>query len=62
MPLVLTRKANEQIVIGDNIVITLLGYRRGAARIAVDAPKDVSVNRKEVQDRINAQEAAGQGG
>ena len=50
--LVLTRKKNEQIVIGDRIFVTLVSVGRGQVRLGVDAPKDVPVHRQEVFEAI----------
>lgn len=51
--LVLTRKAGQTIVIGDEeIIVTFLGFNRDQAVIGIDAPKDVSVHREEIYDRI----------
>jgi len=47
--LVLTRKVKEQIVIGDNITITLVRMQGNSVRIGIDAPKDVRVIRGELQ-------------
>ena len=46
--LVLTRKPNERIVIGDDIVITLVHTDSGKARIGIEAPKCVPINREEL--------------
>ena len=46
--LVLSRKLNERIVIGDNIVITLVDVGHNKARIGIEAPKDMRVDREEV--------------
>lgn len=50
--LILTRNIGEKIMIGDDIVIKLMGVegRRGA-RIGIDAPEDVSIDREEVRER-----------
>lgn len=45
--LVLTRKKNEDIRIGDNITITIVEISRGRVKIGVTAPKDVLVEREE---------------
>lgn len=50
--LVLTRKIGESIVIGDSISVTVLMIQGDKVRIGVEAPKDVLVNRQEVQDRL----------
>lgn len=46
--LVLTRRANESIVIGDDITVTILGVTPGGVRIGIDAPRDLRVHRKEI--------------
>lgn len=51
--LVLTRRIGDVIVIDGNIKVTVLSLNKGVARIGVDAPKEVIVNRGEIQDRIN---------
>lgn len=50
--LVLTRKLNEAIVIGENIVVTVIDIRGDKIRLGIEAPKHVSVHRREVHDRI----------
>ena len=50
--LVLTRKAGEGIVIGDNITIKVIELKGGGVRIGIDAPKDKKIYRQEVYDRI----------
>ena len=51
--LVLTRKVGEVIVIGGDIKVTILEIKGSQIKIGVDAPKDISVNRKEIQDLID---------
>jgi carbon storage regulator CsrA len=46
--LVLTRKANEQIQIGDNVVITILQVKGQSVRIGIEAPREVRVLRSEL--------------
>ncbi|MER2134825.1 MAG: carbon storage regulator CsrA [Arthrobacter sp.] len=46
--LVLTRKSGEQILIGDDIVITVLDSRGDGVRIGIDAPRGVKIQRSEV--------------
>ena len=46
--LVLTRKIGEQILIGDDIVITVLDSRGEGVRIGIDAPRGVKIQREEV--------------
>jgi len=46
--LVLTRKAGEQIIVGDDIVITIVHAHNGKVRVGVEAPRDVTVHRAEL--------------
>jgi carbon storage regulator len=46
--LVLTRRVNERIVIGDDIVVTVLKVNHDQVRIGIEAPRDVDVHREEV--------------
>ncbi|KAA1262538.1 hypothetical protein LF1_51040 [Rubripirellula obstinata] len=46
--LVLTRKANEEILIGDNIKITLVRIKGGSVRVGIEAPRDVKIMRGEL--------------
>ena len=46
--LVLTRKAGERVLIGDDIVITVLDARGDGIRIGIDAPRGVTIQREEV--------------
>lgn len=55
--LILTRKSGETITIGENIQIRVLDVKGGQVRIGVDAPREVSVNREEVFERVQAEES-----
>lgn len=46
--LVLTRKRNENIVIGDNIKITIVEVKGDQVKLGITAPKDVTVHREEI--------------
>lgn len=50
--LALTRKAGERIVIGDNVVITIVDIKGDNIRIGIDAPRDVKIYRGEIYDSI----------
>jgi len=58
--LVLSRKTNESIVIGENIVVTVVDIRGDKVRLGIQAPREVSVHRREVYDHIKSSEASGQ--
>ncbi len=49
--LVITRKANEEIVIGDNIVLKVISNGNGRVKIGIEAPKDVRIARGEIAFR-----------
>ena len=51
--LVLSRKTEESMYIGDNIKITVLDIRGGQVRIGITAPDDVKIHREEVYNRIS---------
>jgi carbon storage regulator len=50
--LVLTRKAGESIVIGNEVVITVLEVRGGQIRLGVDAPRNLAVHRAEIYQQV----------
>lgn len=50
--LALTRKAGERIVIGDNIVVTVVHIKGDSTRITIDAPKEIKIYRGEIYDAI----------
>lgn len=50
--LVLTRKTQQQIQIGNNIVITILHVKGQAVRVGIEAPRDVRVIRSEINDKV----------
>ena len=50
--LVLSRHRDESIMIGDNIVITVVDVRGDKVRLGIDAPTDIPVHRQEVYDAI----------
>ncbi len=56
--LVLTRRHNETIRIGDEIQVHILGMRGNQVRVGIEAPKDMSVHREEIYLRIQSQEPA----
>lgn len=50
--LILTRRINEALIIGDQVTVTVLGIKGNQVRLGVDAPKSVEVHRQEVHERI----------
>lgn len=51
--LVLTRKVQQSIVIGDDIEVVVLEVRGEQVRLGIRAPKDVTVHRKEIYTQIH---------
>ncbi len=50
--LILTRRVGETLMIGDEVSVTVLGVKGNQVRIGVNAPRDVSVHREEIYERI----------
>jgi carbon storage regulator len=57
--LVLSRKKNESIIINDNITVTVIEIRGDKVRLGIEAPKNVSVHRREVYEAIHGHEPRG---
>ncbi len=53
--LILTRSIDEKIIIGDNIEITILAVQGEQVSIGIDAPRELSIHRKEVYQAIQAE-------
>lgn len=58
--LVLSRQIDQSIVIGDDIVITVVDVRGDKVRLGIEAPKNVTVHRREIWEAIRAELSAGQ--
>ena len=56
--LVLSRKKDEVIIVGDDIEITLVDIRGDQVKIGVSAPRSVSIHRKEIYDAIQQENKA----
>jgi len=54
--LVLSRKKDEKIIIGDNITIMVIEIRGDKVRLGIDAPREVTVHRQEVYEAIKREQ------
>ena len=56
--LILTRKAGEKIIIGDNVTVTVLGVKGKQVLLGIEAPLEIEVHREEVYQRILMERAS----
>jgi carbon storage regulator len=59
--LILTRRVGETLMIGDDVTVTVLGVKGNQVRIGVNAPKEVSVHREEIYERIKKEQSGAAG-
>ncbi len=54
--LILTRRVNESLMVGDDITVSIIEVKGNQVRIGINAPKDVAVHREEVYERIRREQ------
>jgi carbon storage regulator len=54
--LILTRTVGEMVMIGDNIIVAIIGVSGSYVRIGISAPKDITVHRKEIFEQIRREQ------
>ncbi len=58
--LILTRRVGETVMIGDDVVVTVLRVKGNQVRIGIDAPKSIPVQREEIYARVQKGDAGGE--
>ena len=56
--LVLSRKVGQKIMIGNDIVVTVLAQKGDCIKLGIQAPQEVSIHREEIHQRIQTESAA----
>jgi len=59
--LVLSRQRDESIIIGDNIIVTIVDIRGDKVRLGIEAPTEIPVHRQEVYEAIQRENSKGDG-
>jgi carbon storage regulator len=55
--LILTRKIGEALMIGTEVMVTVMAVKGNQVRLGITAPKDVAVHREEIYERVQAEKA-----
>ncbi len=61
MVLVLARKLDESIVIGDNIIVKIVSVENGVVKLGIDAPQEISIMRSELLEQVKEQNISAAG-
>lgn len=59
--LILTRRMNETLVVGDDVRVTVLGVNGNQVRIGVKAPRNIPVHREEIYEKIKKERSSDSG-
>jgi carbon storage regulator len=54
--LILMRRVNETLMVGDEVTVTVLGVKGNQVKIGINAPREVGVHREEIYERIKGEE------
>jgi carbon storage regulator len=54
--LILTRRVGESVMIGNDVTVTVLGVKGNQVRVGIEAPKSITVHRKEIYERIQREQ------
>ena len=54
--LIVTRKLQESVMIGNDVTVTVLGVKGNQVRIGINAPKNITVHREEIFERIRSEQ------
>lgn len=57
--MILTRRVNEKLMVGDEVTVTVLSISGNQVRIGVNAPRHVPVHREEIYEKVKRQQSAG---
>ena len=55
--LILTRRVNESLIVGDEVTVTVVAVKGNQVRLGVNAPRDIAVHREEVYERLKNEDA-----
>ena len=55
--LILTRRVNESLIVGDQVTVTVVAVKGNQVRLGVNAPRDIAVHREEVYERLKNEDA-----
>lgn len=50
--LILTRRVEEVLMIGNNVTVTVLGVKGNQVRLGINAPREIEVHREEIYERV----------